>query len=58
MAGSDGSRFSRVHYAPAINLKLLELDNVVVLPHMGSVTIEGRIAMGLPPRLLIPHFLC
>ena len=31
---------------PAINPKLLRLDNVVLLPHMGSATIEGRLAMG------------
>ncbi len=31
---------------PTINPKLLELDNVVLLPHMGSATIEGRTAMG------------
>jgi glyoxylate reductase len=31
---------------PAINPKLRELDSVVVLPHMGSATLEGRIAMG------------
>ncbi|MCW5700440.1 MAG: D-glycerate dehydrogenase [Rhodospirillales bacterium] len=31
---------------PAINPKLLQLDNVVVLPHMASSTIEGRTAMG------------
>lgn len=31
---------------PEINAKLLELDNVVLLPHMGSATIEGRTAMG------------
>ncbi|MGQ0675488.1 MAG: 2-hydroxyacid dehydrogenase [Rhodospirillales bacterium] len=31
---------------PAINPKLLKLDNVVLLPHMGSATIEGRLAMG------------
>ena len=31
---------------PAINPKLLKLDSVVLLPHMGSSTIEGRIAMG------------
>ncbi len=31
---------------PAINPKLLKLDNVVLLPHMGSATIEGRMAMG------------
>ena len=31
---------------PAVNPRLLELDSVVVLPHMGSATLEGRIAMG------------
>jgi len=31
---------------PAINPRLLKLDNVVLLPHMGSATIEGRVAMG------------
>jgi glyoxylate reductase len=31
---------------PAINPKLRQLDNVVLLPHMGSATIEGRIDMG------------
>ena len=31
---------------PAINPKLLKMENVVLLPHMGSATIEGRIDMG------------
>ena len=31
---------------PAINPRMLKLDNVVLLPHMSSATIEGRIAMG------------
>ena len=31
---------------PAINPRLLQLDNVVLLPHMGSATTEGRIDMG------------
>jgi glyoxylate reductase len=31
---------------PAVSPKLLALDNVVLQPHMGSATIEGRIAMG------------
>jgi glyoxylate reductase len=31
---------------PAINPKLLALDNVVLSPHLGSATHEGRIAMG------------
>jgi glyoxylate reductase len=28
------------------NPKLRELDNVVMLPHMGSATVEGRMEMG------------
>jgi glyoxylate reductase len=31
---------------PAMNPKLLSLDNVVLLPHMGSATQEGRMDMG------------
>jgi len=33
-------------HEPTVPDKLLALENVVVLPHMGSATIEGRIAMG------------
>ena len=33
-------------HAPAVNPKLLALDNVVLLPHMGSATFEGRGDMG------------
>jgi glyoxylate reductase len=31
---------------PAIHPKLLKLDNVVLLPHMSSATLEGRLDMG------------
>ncbi len=31
---------------PAVNPKLLSLENVVLLPHLGSATIEGRVEMG------------
>jgi glyoxylate reductase len=31
---------------PAINPKLLKLPNVVLLPHMGSATVESRVDMG------------
>jgi glyoxylate reductase len=31
---------------PHLNPKFLEFDNVVLLPHMGSATLEGRIEMG------------
>ncbi len=41
-----GAGLDVFEHAPAVNPKLLKLDNVVLLPHMGSATIEGRIAMG------------
>ncbi|HIC60690.1 MAG TPA: D-glycerate dehydrogenase, partial [Rhodospirillales bacterium] len=31
---------------PHVNPKLMDLENVVLLPHLGSATIEGRVAMG------------
>ncbi len=31
---------------PAVNPKLLKLSNVVLLPHMGSATVESRNDMG------------
>jgi glyoxylate reductase len=36
---------------PHVDPRLLRLENVVCLPHMGSATLEGRIAMG--ERVLI-----
>ena len=36
----------KLEHEPAINPKLKKLTNVVLLPHMGSGTIEGRIDMG------------
>ena len=53
---------------PAVAAPLLELDNVVLLPHLGSATVETRTAMGMkavenlrahfrgdpPPDLLTP----
>jgi glyoxylate reductase len=41
-----GAALDVYEHEPAINRKLLGLDNVVLLPHMGSATLEGRIAMG------------
>jgi glyoxylate reductase len=41
-----GAGLDVFEHEPAINPKLLELDNVVLLPHMGSATIEGRLDMG------------
>ncbi len=41
-----GAALDVFEHEPAVNQKLLEMDNVTLLPHMGSATIEGRIAMG------------
>ncbi|MBM3600682.1 MAG: D-glycerate dehydrogenase [Alphaproteobacteria bacterium] len=41
-----GAGLDVFEHEPAVNPKLLELDNVVLLPHMGSATIEGRQNMG------------
>ena len=42
----SGAGLDVYEHEPALNPKLLELDNVVLLPHMGSATIEGRVDMG------------
>lgn len=39
-----------------INPRLKDLDNVVLLPHMGSATVEGRIEMGEKVLLNIKTF--
>lgn len=41
-----GAGLDVYEHEPAIHPKLLQLDQVVLLPHMGSATLEGRIAMG------------
>jgi glyoxylate reductase len=41
-----GAGLDVYEYEPTINPKLLKLPNVVLLPHMGSATLEGRVAMG------------
>ncbi|MBC8268653.1 MAG: D-glycerate dehydrogenase [Rhodospirillaceae bacterium] len=41
-----GAGLDVFEHEPAVNPKLLKLDNVLLLPHMGSATIEGRIDMG------------
>ncbi len=41
-----GAGLDVFEHEPAVNPKLLALDNVVLLPHMSSATFEGRIAMG------------
>jgi glyoxylate reductase len=41
-----GAGLDVFEHEPAINPKLRQLENVVLLPHMGSATIEGRVDMG------------
>ncbi len=41
-----GAGLDVFEHEPAVNPRLLGLDNVVLLPHMGSATIDGRIDMG------------
>jgi glyoxylate reductase len=41
-----GAGLDVFEHEPAVNRKLLRLSNVVLLPHMGSATREGRIDMG------------
>ena len=41
-----GAGLDVFEHDPSVNPRLLALKNVILLPHMGSATIEGRIAMG------------
>jgi glyoxylate reductase len=41
-----GAGLDVFEHEPAVNPKLLRLDSVVLLPHMGSATLEGRMDMG------------
>jgi glyoxylate reductase len=68
IAGAGLDVFERGH---DVNPRLRELKNVVLLPHMGSATVEGRIEMGekviinvqtfadghRPPDLVVPGML-
>ncbi len=52
-----GAGLDVFEHEPAINPKLLKSDSVVVLPHMSSATIEGRIDMGEKVIINIKTFL-
>ena len=41
-----GAALDVFEHEPAVNPTLLAMKNVILLPHMGSATIEGRINMG------------
>ncbi|MEM7192044.1 MAG: D-glycerate dehydrogenase [Pseudomonadota bacterium] len=52
-----GAGLDVFEHEPAVNPKLLRNDKVVVLPHMGSATLEGRIDMGEKVIVNIKTFL-
>jgi len=52
-----GAGLDVFEHEPAVNAKLLKSDKVVVLPHMGSATIEGRVDMGEKVIINIKTFL-
>ncbi len=52
-----GAGLDVFEHEPAINPKLLKLTNVVLLPHMSSATVEGRIEMGEKVMINIKTFL-
>ncbi|MGC1503392.1 MAG: D-glycerate dehydrogenase [Sulfitobacter sp.] len=41
-----GAGLDVYEHGTAVNPRLRELDNVILLPHMGSATLEGRLEMG------------
>jgi lactate dehydrogenase-like 2-hydroxyacid dehydrogenase len=66
-----GAGLDVFEFEPRINPKLLKLPNAVLLPHMGSATVEARVEMGekviiniktwmdghRPPDRVLPHML-
>jgi glyoxylate reductase len=52
-----GAGLDVFEHEPAVNPKLLKSDKVVVLPHMGSATLEGRVDMGEKVIINIKTFL-
>ena len=52
-----GAGLDVYEHEPNINPKLLKLPNVVLLPHMSSATVEGRIDMGEKVMVNIRTFL-
>ena len=52
-----GAGLDVFEHEPAVNPKLLRNERVVVLPHMGSATLEGRVDMGEKVIVNIKTFL-
>jgi len=51
-----GAGLDVYEYGPEVNPRLRALPNVVLLPHMGSATVEGRVEMGEKVILNIKTF--
>jgi hypothetical protein len=51
-----GAGLDVFEHGPEVNPRLRELPNVVLLPHMGSATVEGRVEMGEKVILNIKTF--
>lgn len=52
-----GAGLDVFEHEPAVNPKLLALDNTVLLPHLGSATEEGRMDMGEKVLINIKTFI-
>ena len=52
----SGAGLDVFEHGNQINPRLRELENVVLLPHMGSATVEGRIEMGEKVLLNVKTF--
>ena len=52
-----GAGLDVYEHEPVISSALIDLPNVVLLPHIGSATIEGRHAMGDKVIINIQTFL-
>jgi glyoxylate reductase len=53
----SGAGLDVFEHEPAVNPKLRKARNVVLLPHMGSATVEGRIDMGEKVIINIKSFI-
>lgn len=54
IAGAGLDVFER---EPEVNAKLLSMDNVILLPHLGSATLEARVEMGEKVMINIRTFM-
>tara|TARA_B100000945_G_C20079379_1_gene456139 strand:- start:275 stop:643 length:369 start_codon:yes stop_codon:yes gene_type:complete len=53
----SGAGLDVYEHEPIVNPKLLSFNNVVLLPHIGSATLEGRLDMGEKVLINIQTFI-